>query len=114
MSALAYREPGTLAFMSELYLNLRLQKGSDKALNFDWNTPYLSEKQIEYAAKDAHAGIELYKFFARYLERLSHFQSEKEYVEYIIFKFCSKFLNINYNGAQGIPHGTIFQRMANY
>ncbi|XP_055303447.1 exonuclease 3'-5' domain-containing protein 2-like [Sitodiplosis mosellana] len=103
MAASAGRRPGTLANMSEAYLFLKLQKGSDKALHFDWNAPYLSEKQIEYAAKDAHAGIELFKFFAKKLERVDSFWSEQGHVKGVITKRCSKFLNKYYNGAQGIP-----------
>lgn len=112
MAALAKCEPGTLAFMSEKFLGLTLRKGCDKALHFDWNKPYMSEKQIEYAAKDVHAAIELFKLFAKRLEHVSLFQQEEKFIEYVIFKYSSKFLNLYYNGAQGIPRELIGQRMS--
>lgn len=113
MAALSKCVPGTLAFMSENFLELTLRKGSDKALNFDWDAPYMSEKQIEYAAKDVHAAIELFKFFAKRLERVSSFYSEEKHIiENVITKFASKFLDLYYNGAQGIPNELIRERLS--
>lgn len=103
---------GTLAFMSENHLNLKLKKGSDKALHFDWNKTPLSEKQINYAAKDARAAIELFKFFVEKLFRdrhsLSYFADKKTRVETITIDHCTKFVDRYYNGAQGIPREMIY------
>lgn len=100
-------ETGTLAFMSEKYLGLKLKKGSDKALHFDWRREILSEKQIKYAAKDAHASIELFKFFVEKMveEQLLSWYSvdEKELVKTVVRKRCTRFVDKYYNGAQGTP-----------
>lgn len=112
MAAQSGCEPGTLAKMSEKYLGLKLKKGSDKALNFDWNKPILSEKQIEYAAKDAHAAIELFKFFVEKLFEKRHstmyFVDKKTRVNTVISECCTKFMNKHYNGAQGFPREMIY------
>lgn len=110
MAVLAECQPGTLAKMSEIFLDLKLKKGSDKALHFDWKKQILSEKQIEYAAKDVQAAIELFQVFG---EILGEEKKEQLRIEFVISKYCSKFLDTLYNGAQGIPHDFIRKRMLN-
>lgn len=111
MAVLAECQPGKLSKMAEENLKLKLDKSE---VFSDWNAQTLNEKQIEYASKDVHASIELFKYF---LDRIYDGwipRTDKDRVQYVIERFCSKFLELPYNGAQGIPHDVIRQRMLNY
>lgn len=66
----------------------------------DWEAPTLNEKQLDYAAKDAHVGVELFKFFAGKLRPKGVFEKESAYVKTIIDDYCFRYFDLNYNGAQ--------------
>lgn len=55
-------KPGGLAKLAEKYLNIEMDKSWFIAAS-DWENVKLDDKQIEYAALDAHVAIELYKHF---------------------------------------------------
>lgn len=111
MAVLAKCQPGKLSKMAEEYLKLKLDKSG---VFSDWNAQTLNEKQIEYASKDVHASIELFKYFVDRIYDGWIPRTDKDRVQYVIERFCSKFLELPYNGAQGIPHDVIRQRMLNY
>lgn len=111
MAALAKCEPGRLAAMSKAYLNIELDKG--EALS-DWDASKFSIWQINYAMKDVYVAIELFKLF---LERIYDGwmpRTDKEKVQYVINRYCVKFLDLFYNGCQGTPHHVIHKRLFNY
>ncbi|XP_031636157.1 exonuclease 3'-5' domain-containing protein 2-like [Contarinia nasturtii] len=110
MAVLAKCEPGKLIKMSEDCLKFKLCK---EYAYSDWDASNLSEKAIEYAAKDVHAAIELFKYFEERIYDGWMLRTSRERVKYVIDRFCSKFLNLYYNGAQGVPHALIRQRLSN-
>lgn len=110
MAVLAKCEPGKLAIMSEKYLKLKL----DKDVFFYYDEDELSEGAIEYAAKDVHAAIELFKYFAERMYDGWMPRTGRDRIQYVIDRFCSKFLDLRYEGAQGIPYGLINARLSNY
>lgn len=111
MAVLAKCEPGRLAKMSEDYLKLKLNK--EYTPYYDWDRGDLSGEAIEYAAKDAEAAIKLFKYFAERIYDGWMPRTDSERIKYVIERFCSKFLDINYNGSFGIPHEIIRQRLSN-
>lgn len=74
---------GGLASMTEGLLNAKRYKSKHISCS-DWEKSQLSERQIEYAAKDAQAGIELFRFFVEKMAMNLSFSEGKEYVDYVI------------------------------
>lgn len=60
--------PESLNKMAKQYLKVELNKDR-RIVCSDWEATTLDEEQIEYAAKDAHVGLELFKFFVARLKR---------------------------------------------
>ncbi|XP_031626495.1 exonuclease 3'-5' domain-containing protein 2 [Contarinia nasturtii] len=87
--------PGGLGKMSEKYLKVKLNKDWRIRCS-DWEAPILNEKQIDYAAKDAHVGIELFKFFIAKLERRRVFEKQSTYLQRIIDEYCFRYLDIGF------------------
>lgn len=110
MAVLAKCEPGKLALMSEKYLKLKL----DKDIFYDYDEKHLSDAAIKYAAQDAHAAFELFKKFTERIYDGWMPRTGRERIQYVIDRFCSKFLDFRYEGAQGIPYTLINQRLSNY
>lgn len=102
MAAMTGCRPGGLGKMSEDYLKVKLDKNWRIRCS-DWEAPTLSEKQLDYAAKDAHVAIELFKFFAARLQAKKLFEKETTYVQHIINEYCFRFFDISYNGAKVVP-----------
>lgn len=82
-------QPGGLGKMSQQYLNSQSYKENPR-IHHLWEQEDLSKEQIDYAAKDAFHGIELFKFFARKL------QGQPINVERIIDQFCDEYLDKRY------------------
>lgn len=102
MAAMTGCRPGGLGKMSEDYLKVKLDKNWRIRCS-DWEAPSLSEKQLDYAAKDAHVAVELFKYFAARLQTKKLFEKESTYVQHIINEYCFRYFDINYNGAQVVP-----------
>lgn len=102
MAAMTGCRPGGLGKMSEDYLKVKLDKNWRIRCS-DWEAPSLSEKQMDYAAKDAHVAVKLFEFFAARLQAKKLFEKESTYVQHIINEYCFRYFDINYNGAQVVP-----------
>lgn len=77
---------GGLGSMSAAFLNA--QEYKDKKISkSNWEKTNLSEKQIEYAAKDALAGIELFNFFAEKAEMNLTFEKHNDYIQHVVDKY---------------------------
>lgn len=72
--------------MSEAFLYAQSYK-DNKVSRSNWEKVNLSEKQRIYAAKDALAGIELFKFFADKMEMNLNFNKETEYIDHIVNEY---------------------------
>lgn len=84
---------GGLESMTKAFLNTPKYKTKHITCS-DWEKPILTEKQISYAAKDAQAGIELFKFFAEKVD-LS-FNTGTDYVKrvkHVTDKYFSTLVN---------------------
>lgn len=91
-------KPGGLGKLSETFLNVRLDKNWRIRCS-DWEAVVLSAKQIEYAAKDAHVAIEIFKILADRLIPLPLFGNKQKHVEKILNEYCFSLLDINYHGS---------------
>lgn len=87
---------GGLGKMSEDYLNVKLDKNWRIRCS-DWESPTLNNKQLDYAAKDAHVGIELFRFFADRLKPKGFFDKPSNYVQYIIDEYCFRYIDLNFS-----------------
>lgn len=94
MAKIADCRPGGLAKMSEDYIKVKLDKNWRIRCS-DWEAPTLSQKQINYAANDAHVGIELFKFFAAKLQPKRLFEKQSTYVKHIIDEYCFRYLDLD-------------------
>lgn len=101
LAAMTGCRSGGLAKMSEDYLKVILDKNWRIRCS-DWEAPTLNEKQIDYAAKDAHVGIELFKFFAERLKSKGLLENQSTYVKNIIDDYCFRFIDLTYSGTQVI------------
>lgn len=101
LAAMTECSPGGLGRMSEDYLKVKLDKNWRIRCS-DWEAPILSNKQIDYAAKDAHVTIELFKFFAAKLQPKRVLEKQSNYVQNIIDEYCFRYLDIPYNGARSV------------
>lgn len=102
LAAMTGCRPGGLSKMSEDYLKVKLDKDWRLRCS-DWEAPTLNKRQLDYAAKDAHVGIELFKFFAARLKPKGTFETQSAYVQHIIDEYCFRYLDISYSGAQVVP-----------
>lgn len=109
MAVLAKCQPGKLRTMAENNLKLKL---NDDCKVSDWDANPLTDEQIEYAENDVKVSIELFKYFAERIYDGHPFRGKEGRIQYVIDNFCSKFSNLKYNGAQGIPHAIINRIMA--
>lgn len=91
--------PGGLAKLSEDHLNVKLDKNWRIRCS-DWEASTLTSKQIEYAAKDAHVAIELFKKFANKLNPKSYFSNTTKYVEQFVNEYCFNYFDTNFSGPQ--------------
>lgn len=60
-------QPGKISEMSGYYLGDSIEKNwscSEWAATMNWEASSLTDELIEYAAKDVHLAIELFKYFA--------------------------------------------------
>lgn len=93
-------QSGGLAKLSKTILNVELDKNWTIICS-DWETPVLSSEQIDYAAKDAHVAIEIFKILADRLIPEPLFGSKLEHCQNILNYYCSKFFDIQYNSTSG-------------
>lgn len=96
MAALSGCRTGGLAKMSEDYLKVKLDKNSRIRCS-DWEAPSLNNTQIDYAAKDAHVGIELFKYFADKLRTKRVLEKETSYVQSIVDDYCFRYFDIPFS-----------------
>lgn len=83
---------GGLGSMTEAFLNAKRYKTKTISCS-NWEKLQLTERQIEYAAKDAQAGFELFKFFAEKMEMNLTFNVGKDYVNYVVGKYFAYLVN---------------------
>lgn len=80
--------------MSENYLNVKLNKDNWE-IHYSWQSTEFDSEQIDYAAKDALVGIELFMFFANRIQEKST-MDDQTYAQSIIENFCRKYLDQEY------------------
>lgn len=97
MAMLCDCRPGGLGKMSKNYLNVHLDKNWRISCS-DWEAKTLTPKQIDYAAKDAHVGIELFRFFADKLSPKPFLTSTKDHIKSIIDEQCFDYLDQPFSG----------------
>lgn len=105
MAAMTNCRTGGLGKLSEDYLKVKLDKNWRIRCS-DWEAPELNHKQIDYAAKDAHVAIELFKYFAAKLQPKKLFEKQSVYVQHIFNEYCFRYLDINYNGAHAVSRNS--------
>lgn len=86
---------GGLAKLSEDHLNVKLNKDWHIRCS-DWEANTLNKVQIDYAAKDAHVAIELFKVFAEKLKPRPFWMNTKKYTDEIIDKHCFRYLDLHF------------------
>lgn len=89
MARLAGCQPGRLATMSEQYLGRSLDKGYQCS---DWEETKLSRTQIQYAAADVDAGMDLLIYFARNI-------APGKSLNYVTQHYCGEYIDKNYGPA---------------
>lgn len=97
MAMLCDCQPGGLGAMSKRYLNVYLEKNWRTSCS-DWEAKILTAKQIDYAAKDAHVGIELFRYFADKLAPKPFLASTTNHVKSIIDEKCFYYLDQPFSG----------------
>lgn len=94
LAVLTNCQPRGLEKLSKQHLNIEIkQRKHAFHLTSDWEAKVLSDKQIEYAAKDAQVGIELFKVFASRLERRYFWMNEAKYVQNVISEYCRPYVD---------------------
>lgn len=109
LAVMAGCKAGGLAKLSEDYLKVKIDKNWRIRCS-DWEQPTLNEKQIAYAANDAHVGIELFKFFAEKLEPKRFVEKQSAYVKHIIDDYCFRFIDLTYSGSQVVSKDSQSQK----
>lgn len=89
--------PRSLKIMSGEYLKVKLIP--NKRISNQWENRTLDNKHINYAAKDAHVAIELFKFFANKLQLRSALEEQKTYLQSVIDTYCRIYFNKTFNYA---------------
>lgn len=79
-------QPRSLKIMSDECLKVKLT--NNKRISNKWESETLDPKQIDYAAKDALAAIELFKFFANKLQPIKTMEPQKSYVRSVLDNYC--------------------------
>lgn len=97
LAAMTNCRPGGLGKMSEEYINVKLDKNWRIRCS-DWEAQILTQKQIQYAANDAHVSIELFKVFAYKLRPKKMTEKLSTYVRSIIDDYCFSYMDANYIG----------------
>lgn len=105
MAATCGCRPGGLGKMSKDYLDVKLDKNWRVTCS-DWEAPKLSPQQVDYAAKDAHVAIELFRRFAAKIEPKSYSMNTVTYVKRIIDKYCFPYFDQAFNGSRNITSRT--------
>lgn len=95
MAEAADCQPGGLAKMAENYFKVKPYKQNWR-FHYMWEKPNLTPQQIDYAAKDAHIGIELFKFFAGKLQSKVSQTLDTLKFQPVIDEYCVTYFDINY------------------
>lgn len=101
MAVMSGCRPGGLGKMSKDYINVNLDKNWRITCS-DWEAPQLSKKQLDYAAKDAHVAIEIFRVLAEKIEPKPFFASVTNYVKRIINEYCFCYLDQPFSGSGSI------------
>lgn len=104
LADLALCVPSGLAKMSEDYLNIKLNKKSRDILN-RWESTTLTQKQIDYAAKDVQVAIELFKYFANKLQAET-LPNQPFNVQNFIDKYCTLYFDVRYHRRAPPPNNS--------
>lgn len=95
MAELAGCQPGGLGKMAQKYVNSPSNR-KNWTIHHRWEDQQLTQEQIDYAAKDATDGIELFKFFANKLKERDCQQRERDCGDFFD-KLDKKYSNRNQN-----------------
>lgn len=87
-------KPEGLAKMAKSQLNIEMDKNWRIRCS-DWEAKELSEQQLEYAANDAHVGIQLFKKVANKIVPKSLWKSEKKTLKEVL-EISEKYLDIKF------------------
>lgn len=87
--------PAGLKQMTQSYLGAHCFTFDENRKCSNWESPKLSYEQIQYAATDFQAAIELCKYFAREMT-----EPRVENLDITIKNRCSKYINKNYGPQQ--------------
>lgn len=97
MAVMSGCRPGGLGEMSKNYINVMLDKNRGITCS-DWEAPQLSPKQLDYAVKDAHVSVELFRRFATKIAPKPFSENTTAYVKRIIDEHCSIYLDQPFSG----------------
>lgn len=87
-----YKSKGLGALAEEMF-NVQLNKNRCMAAS-NWEEQKLTDLQIDYAAKDVHISIELFKSFEQKLHPKPIDCTVKQNVQMFISEYCAKYLNL--------------------
>lgn len=87
-------KPEGLARMAKSQLNIEMDKNWRIRCS-DWEAQELSEKQLEYAANDAHVGIQLFKKAAHKIVPSSLWKSEKKALKEVL-EISEKYFDLKF------------------
>lgn len=95
---MARSEPCGLGKMSLDTLNVKLDKDWRIRCS-NWEANILSQRQVNYAAKDAHVAVEIFKVFAQKIAPQSTWSNRYGYVRVVLDR-CFGFLDLQYNAVK--------------
>lgn len=90
--------PGGLAQLSESHLNVKLDKNWRVRCS-DWEADTLMTVQVEYAAKDAHVAVEIFKKFVDKLKPKAMLEDRTKHLQQFIDEYCIQYADGNFNAS---------------
>lgn len=99
LSVMARGEPSSLSKLAEEYLNVKLEKHW-RIRSSNWEANELSQKQLDYAAKDAQVAIEIFRVLGKKIEP----NAGKRFVD-IVLERCYDFIDLRFNNIQVTSDG---------
>lgn len=88
-------QPYGLGRLSEEHLKVQLNKNACVSAA-GWEDQDLKDIRIEYAAKDVHVSIELFKLFAEKLKPKPEYVDVKQHLQDFIEEYCVPHLNVKW------------------
>lgn len=104
LAAQCQHQTAGLAALSEKHLKVRLNK-SGHLVRSNWEADVLTEWQIEYAARDAHVAIELFKLFAEQLKPRPFWMNTKDHLDQFRDQHCVSYLDFRFKECHALAVG---------